>query len=126
MQRQHDRFGDQLLDNSEHVDVVRMIAETFGQYAVAQGAAPSSGSILKRELLDHARELFERIGVLLFEFIGFIAKTALISIIRFCRSESSAIRRWIRILFQIIQLAPHAAAAAPRSRKLHLRRLPSS
>ena len=58
LQKQHERFAEQFLDNSEHVDVVRMIAEAFGQYAAAHGAGPSSGGTLKRELLYHARELF--------------------------------------------------------------------
>lgn len=58
LRRQHERFVDQLLDNSEHIDVVRMIAETFGRYAVTHGTGPSSGSLVKRVLLDHARELF--------------------------------------------------------------------
>lgn len=58
LRRQHERFVARILDNSEHVEVVRMIAEACGQYAEAHGADPSSGSMLKRALLGYARELF--------------------------------------------------------------------
>ena len=58
IERQHKFFVDEGIDNSEHVPAIKRIADTAYQYLTANGVSSEISTKLKKDLLNHARELF--------------------------------------------------------------------
>ncbi|NCO83684.1 MAG: hypothetical protein COZ31_09970 [Nitrospirae bacterium CG_4_10_14_3_um_filter_44_29] len=58
VEKQHQFFVDEGIDNSEHIPAIKRIASTSYQYLTAKGVNPKISAKVKKDLLNHARELF--------------------------------------------------------------------
>lgn len=58
IERQHQFFIDETIDNSEHVPAIKRIAETAYQYLTAKGVSSEISTKVRKELISHARKLF--------------------------------------------------------------------
>ena len=58
IERQHQFFIHETIDNSEHVPAIKRIAETAYQYLTAKGVSSEISTKVKKELINRGRELF--------------------------------------------------------------------
>ena len=58
IERQHQFFIDETIDNAEHVPAIKRIAETAYQYLTAKGVSSGISTKVRKELITHARKLF--------------------------------------------------------------------
>jgi hypothetical protein len=58
VEKQHQFFVDETIDNSEHVPAVKRIADTAYQYLSAKGVSSEISTEIKKELINFGRELF--------------------------------------------------------------------
>ncbi len=58
VERQHQFFVDETIDNSEHVPAIKRIADTAYQYLTTKGVNTKISTRVKEELINHGRELF--------------------------------------------------------------------
>ena len=58
VEKQHQFFVDEGIDNSEHIPAIKRIANTSYQYLTAKGVSPKISTKVKKDLINHARELF--------------------------------------------------------------------
>ena len=58
IERQHQFFIDETVDNSEHVPAIKRIAESAYQYLAAKGGSSDISTKVRKELITHARKLF--------------------------------------------------------------------
>ena len=58
VERQHQFFVDERIDNSEHVTAIKRIADTAYGYLQGKGASLDKAKKAKKELLNRGRDLF--------------------------------------------------------------------
>lgn len=63
VERQHKFFLEESVDNLEHIPAVKRIADTAYQYLTANGVNSEVGATVKKELINHGRELFIKLWI---------------------------------------------------------------
>jgi hypothetical protein len=58
VERQHQFFVDESIDNSEHVSAIQRIADTVYEYLITNGVSTKISRKVRNELIYHGRELF--------------------------------------------------------------------
>jgi len=58
VERQHQFFVDESIDNSEHVPTIQRIADTAYEYLITKGVSTKISTKVKNELINRGKELF--------------------------------------------------------------------
>jgi len=58
VERQHQFFLDETVDNSEHAPVIKRIADTAYSFLKAKGASLDEAKRTRKDLISHGRNLF--------------------------------------------------------------------
>ena len=58
IERQHQFFVDETIDNTEHVPAIKRIADTAYKYLITKRGSSEISTKVKKELINRGRELF--------------------------------------------------------------------
>jgi hypothetical protein len=58
LERQHQFFLDETLDNSEHISAIKRIADTAYSFLKAKGASLVEANSARKDLINHGRNFF--------------------------------------------------------------------
>ena len=61
VEKQHRFFLNDSMDNSEHVPAIKRIADTAYAYLKRKGANPDQAKEVKKELINHGKNLFIKV-----------------------------------------------------------------